>query len=87
MVWPVAIGYTEVTRMLIAWCELRTDFRSFRTDRVVAASFLEERYPDTPATLRAKWRKALAAREVERARERPKERPAASRCEGDPTAE
>jgi predicted DNA-binding transcriptional regulator YafY len=74
MVWPVAIGYTEVTRMLIAWCELRTDFRSFRTDRVVNATFLEERYPETPATLRAKWRKALATREGERMRERAKDK-------------
>jgi len=87
MVWPVAIGYTEVTRMLIAWCELRTDFRSFRTDRVVSAAFLEERYPDTPTTLRAKWRKALAAREGERMRERAKERPAGAHGDDGPGAE
>ena len=40
---------------MIAWCELRTDFRSFRTDRVTAADFLEERYPERPATLRARY--------------------------------
>jgi predicted DNA-binding transcriptional regulator YafY len=73
IVWPVAIGYTEVTRMLIAWCEMRVDFRSFRTDRVVNAAFLEERYPDSPSSLRAKWRKTLG-REGERMRERMKER-------------
>jgi len=56
-VWPFAIGYYETTRLVVAWCELRQDFRSFRTDRVTAAAFLEERYPDRPASLRARWRR------------------------------
>ncbi len=38
-VWPITIGYLDTTRMLIAWCELRRDFRHFRTDRVVAMEF------------------------------------------------
>lgn len=58
-IWPVTVGYYEAVRMLIAWCELRGDFRNFRTDRVVAAEFLEERYPERPAILRAKWRRSL----------------------------
>src|ERR1700760_2568041 len=37
-VWPFAGGYHETVRLMIAWCELRGDFRSFRTDRVTAAS-------------------------------------------------
>ena len=41
--------------MLIGWCELRRDFRSFRIDRVAAAEFLEERFPDRPASLRRRW--------------------------------
>ena len=45
IVWPVTVGYLETVRHLIAWCELRQDFRSFRTDRVTAAGFLDERYP------------------------------------------
>ena len=56
-VWPFAIGYHETTRQLVAWCELRSDFRSFRTDRVVAATFGDTRYPARPATLRARWRR------------------------------
>ena len=47
-------------RLLIAWCELRADFRNFRTDRVTAADFLDERYPERPAALRARWRKAVS---------------------------
>jgi predicted DNA-binding transcriptional regulator YafY len=58
-IWPVTVGYMETVRLLIAWCELRQDFRRFRTDRVEEASFLEERYPERPATLRAKWRATL----------------------------
>jgi predicted DNA-binding transcriptional regulator YafY len=56
-VWPFAIGYFESTRLVIAWCELRAAFRSFRTDRISAARFGEARYPERPATLRARWRR------------------------------
>jgi predicted DNA-binding transcriptional regulator YafY len=59
VVWPVTVGYLETVRHLIAWCELRQDFRSFRTDRVTAAGFLDDRYPERPGALRAKWRRAL----------------------------
>jgi predicted DNA-binding transcriptional regulator YafY len=58
-VWPITIGYLETVRILAAWCELRGDFRHFRTDRVIAASFLDERHAERPAALRAKWRRTL----------------------------
>ncbi|WP_374467993.1 helix-turn-helix transcriptional regulator [Phenylobacterium sp.] len=64
-IWPIAVGYHETVRLLIAWCELRNDFRSFRTDRVAEAAFLEDRYPERPASLRARYRKYAAA-EAER---------------------
>jgi predicted DNA-binding transcriptional regulator YafY len=60
-VWPVAIGFHDAVRLIAAWCELREDFRHFRTDRVAKASFLEERYPARPAALRGAWRKSLAS--------------------------
>jgi predicted DNA-binding transcriptional regulator YafY len=68
-VWPFAIGYHEAARMIVAWCELRGGFRSFRTDRVEAAEFLDERYPERPAALRARWRRMNEAmwREMRRA--------------------
>ncbi|HVI31532.1 YafY family protein [Phenylobacterium sp.] len=59
-IWPFAVGYHETVRLLVAWCELRSDFRSFRTDRVSEAEFLEDRYPERPAALRARWRKYCA---------------------------
>jgi predicted DNA-binding transcriptional regulator YafY len=61
IVWPFAVGYYEAVRLVVAWCELRQDFRSFRTDRVTGADFLEERYPERPAILRARWRKVRDA--------------------------
>jgi len=72
-VWPFAIGYYETTRLVIAWCEMRQDFRSFRTDRVSAAVFTEDRYPDRPASLRARWRRRqLEQWQAMQARERSK---------------
>ncbi|EIP99525.1 putative transcriptional regulator [Opitutaceae bacterium TAV1] len=32
--WPFALGYFEHVRLLVAWCELRQDYRTFRTDRI-----------------------------------------------------
>jgi predicted DNA-binding transcriptional regulator YafY len=58
-IWPIAVGYLEAVRLLSAWCELRNDFRSFRTDRVVEAAYLDEKYPERRELLRSKWRKSL----------------------------
>lgn len=67
-VWPVMIGYFQTVRVLVAWCELRRDFRTFRTDRVEAVEFLEERYPERRLALRARWRTWLAERQTHRQR-------------------
>ena len=61
-VWPIAIGYLDTVRMMVGWCEMRKDFRHFRTDRVTAAEFLDERYPERPSALRARWRATLRDR-------------------------
>lgn len=37
IVWPLALGYFDETPVLAAWCELRQDFRHFRTDRMQRA--------------------------------------------------
>jgi predicted DNA-binding transcriptional regulator YafY len=58
-IWPIAIGYFEAVRLVAAWCELREDFRHFRTDRIVHADFLEDRYPTARRTLHAAWRKTM----------------------------
>ena len=56
-IWPVIIGYAETVRLLAAWCELRQDFRHFRTDRIIAAQFLDERHGSRPADLRTRWKR------------------------------
>ena len=60
-VWPIAIAYYEHVRLLAAWCELRQDFRHFRTDRVFEAAFHDERYPARRDILRSQWRKSMEA--------------------------
>jgi predicted DNA-binding transcriptional regulator YafY len=60
VIWPVAISYWEVVRVIVGWCELRQAFRHFRTDRVIAAEFLEERYATPRSRLRAAWKKEMA---------------------------
>jgi predicted DNA-binding transcriptional regulator YafY len=55
-VWPVALGYLEDRRILIAWCELRQGFRHFRTDRMVEALIEPERLPQARARLYKRWR-------------------------------
>jgi len=67
VVWPVTIGYREAVRILACWCELRQDFRAFRTDRVLDAEFLEDRYPERRSVLRARWRRTLPRRPPESA--------------------
>ena len=42
--------------MVCAWCELRQDFRHFRTDRVKRQEMLDERFPERVATLRKRWK-------------------------------
>ncbi|MBN3790351.1 YafY family protein [Burkholderia sp. Ac-20353] len=59
-VWPFALGYFDDARILVTWCELRNDFRHFRTDRIVAMERLDERYPRRRAALLKAWREAGA---------------------------
>lgn len=55
VIWPIAIAYFETVRLIVAWCELRTDFRHFRTDRIQKAKFLDETYPTRTSVLRKQW--------------------------------
>jgi predicted DNA-binding transcriptional regulator YafY len=58
-VWPVTLGFFETTRILVAWCELRQDFRHFRADRIEAADILPERAPKPRRALMKEWRRML----------------------------
>lgn len=56
IVWPLALGFYEEIHVIVAWCELRADFRHFRTDRIVTLLQLETRYPKRRRILLKKWR-------------------------------
>lgn len=56
LIWPLALGFFEEVHVVIAWCELRLDFRHFRTDRIAKLTQLETRYPQRRQMLLKKWR-------------------------------
>jgi predicted DNA-binding transcriptional regulator YafY len=45
MIWPLALYFFGGTWLIAAWCELRSDFRSFRLDRVRTLE-PSDAYPD-----------------------------------------
>ena len=55
-VWPFALGFFERVRVLVAWCELRQDFRHFRTDRIGTVEPAGRRYRTSRAALLKQWR-------------------------------
>lgn len=54
-VWPIALGYFEHVQVLAAWCELREDFRHFRTDRILALQQTDTHYPRRRRALMKAW--------------------------------
>lgn len=57
VVWPFALVYFDQARILMCWCELRADFRNFRSDRISNVEQLEERYPKRRSILLREWRR------------------------------
>jgi predicted DNA-binding transcriptional regulator YafY len=55
IVWPFMVGYVATVRVVMAWCELRRDFRIFRTERMVDVEFLDMAYPEHSVVLRRRW--------------------------------
>lgn len=58
VVWPFALGFFDQARVLVAWCELRGERRSFRCDQIEGLEVLEERYPQLRQVLLKAWREA-----------------------------
>lgn len=54
--WPIMLGFVESQRYIAGWCELRGDYRLFRTDRIVEVDFLEDRYARPRHQLVKEWR-------------------------------
>ncbi len=58
VIWPFAVGYFAAAEVVVAWCELREDFRHFRPDRVAGLEVTATRYPKRRAALLREWREA-----------------------------
>ncbi|WP_437927822.1 WYL domain-containing protein [Sorangium sp. So ce291] len=56
VVWPIAVGFFERARVVVAWCEERADFRSFRADRIARWTTSGDRFGRPRAALLAEWR-------------------------------
>jgi predicted DNA-binding transcriptional regulator YafY len=63
LIWPVALVFFEGKRLLAAWCELRSDFRHFRADRISSLEVTDARYPRARRELARLWRQQLKAPE------------------------
>lgn len=55
-IWPIAIGFFEEVHIVVAWCELRENFRHFRVDRIQSHHNLEARYAKRRQVLLKQWR-------------------------------
>ncbi|WED44022.1 helix-turn-helix transcriptional regulator [Legionella cardiaca] len=58
-IWPFALGFFDSVRIVIAWCELREEFRHFRTDRIKRLVLLNQRYPQYKQKLLKQWREIM----------------------------
>lgn len=56
-IWPIALGFFDRVRILVAWCEQRQAFRHFRTDRINALTALGIRYPRRRQVMVKEWQK------------------------------
>jgi predicted DNA-binding transcriptional regulator YafY len=54
-IWPVAIAYYVEATLIAAWCELRDDYRHFRSDRVTQAVVLDATFPNAGGRLLQAW--------------------------------
>jgi len=57
-IWPIALAYHQGVRLVVGWCELRSDFRHFRVDRMVTLTRLDKTYPERRDVLFHRWWKA-----------------------------
>jgi len=55
-IWPFALGFFDRVRVVVAWCEMREDFRHFRTDRIGEVQVTDKRYPRRRQALLKDWR-------------------------------
>ncbi|MBL8789111.1 MAG: YafY family transcriptional regulator [Rhizobiales bacterium] len=69
VIWPLAITYFDAQRLIVAWCELRGAFRTFRTDRMMEATVQPEKYRERRTVLLRRWAEEQDAEHVVRGSE------------------
>ncbi len=52
---PVALIYYTEAVVIAAWCEMRNDFRHFRSDRIITYKMLKEHFKGEGVKLRTRW--------------------------------
>lgn len=60
IIYPFALAFFGMHQVIIAWCELRQDFRHFRVDRISALEQLNQVYSPNKQTLLKRWRESEA---------------------------
>lgn len=60
---PIGLFYYVEVVTLVAWCELRNDFRTFRLDRIAELKLMDESFKPNGAKLRREWRTAQVSRD------------------------
>lgn len=55
-IWPFALAFFDRARVVVAWCEMRRDYRHFRTDRIASLEPSSTRYPRRRQVLLKEWR-------------------------------
>ena len=61
-IWPFALGFFDKVRVISAWCELRQDYRHFRTDRILSLEETGKRYPRRRQVMMKEWWELLKTR-------------------------
>ena len=56
VIWPFALAFFEAVRVVVAWCELRQEYRAFRADRITRLQVGETRYPRRRHALMQEWK-------------------------------
>jgi len=57
VIWPFGIAFFDYVQVVLAWCELRQDFRHFRLDRIRSCQERPELAPENHRSLLARWQK------------------------------
>ena len=54
-VWPIAMAYYVDVTILGAWCELRSDFRHFRVERIITSTISDDQFQTEGGKLMERW--------------------------------